>query len=416
MGSMNDVIKRNAKNADRGGGFSYLKLPEGAKQFKLDVNNKAHRRVEIDILPYRVSSEVHPDVPTGTVYYRRPFYIHGRIGAEERAYICPKSIKKPCPICDMIKKMMARGDVDEERVKEIKAKRRHLYNVRFDGEIYIWDMSDYLFERILLAEIDTRGEEDDVSGFANRKGGKTLTVRFSKKSMGKNANPFLEASAVDFEDREDMDKSIFDEVQELDELLLPSVLSYEKLEEALLETEDASGDSSYSESNDDDSEEKPVAKKKPVSNDDDDDNDNDGDMAPVKKKKVAEDDGEEEPPAPKKKKTAEDDNDDNDDGEDDPPKKKKKEEDDNDDDDVPVKKKKRAEEDDSEEKPVAKKKPVSNDDNDDGDDEKPVAKKKGEEECPHGFNYPKDFNDTDKCEKCKKFNDCFDAFEAMSGK
>ena len=274
-------------------------------------------------------------------------------------------------------------------------------------------MSYHLFGKLLENEIN-EADDDEVAGFAELKGGKTLKVRFSESSMG--TNKFLEATRIDFLDRDDYKKSILDDVVDLDTVF--NILPYEELEAVFLEDEGAgmAGD-------DDDDKPKSKSKKKSYKDDDDDDDDEKPKSRRASKKEEPEEDDDDEAPksrrASKKAEPEDDDDDekpksrrsvkkaqpDDDDGDDEKPKRKassKKADDDDDDDEAPKA------------KSEAKKKPEPDDD----DDEAPKAKKgKGGKsaggECPlSNGTFGKDFNKFDECDDCEVWSECGKAKKA----
>ena len=411
MSSMRDRFKKRAKEGAQKG-FS-VQLPEDVKRFAPKKGT-----YKLDVIPYTVSAKKHPDgVAAGELWCRRPFLIHYGIGVDNKPQVCPRTIGKPCPICEYYERERKRPGADEDALKEIRAKARELYNVidldNEDDGIQVLEMSYHLFGKLLENEIN-EADDDEVAGFAELKGGKTLKVRFSESSMG--TNKFLEATRIDFLDRDDYKKSILDDVVDLDTVF--NILPYEELEAVFLEDEGAGM------AGDDDDDDKPKSKSKKKSYKDDDDDD---DEAPKTKKQSKSDDDDDDDEKPKsrrssKKEEPEDDDDDEapksrrsakkaapeDDDDDEKPKsrrsvKKAQPDDDDDDDEAPKAKSK------------AKKKPEPDDDD---DDEKPKAKKgnggkSAGGECPlSNGTFGKDFNKFDECDDCEVWSECGKAKKA----
>lgn len=430
MSSMRDRFKKRAKEGAQKG-FS-VQLPEDVKRFSPKKGT-----YKLDVIPYTVSAKKHPDgVAAGELWCRRPFLIHYGIGVDNKPQVCPRTIGKPCPICEYYERERKRPGADEDALKEIRAKARELYNVidldNEDDGIQVLEMSYHLFGKLLENEIN-EADDDEVAGFAELKGGKTLKVRFSESSMG--TNKFLEATRIDFLDRDDYKKSILDDVVDLDTVF--NILPYEELEAVFLEDEGAGM------AGDEDDDDKPKSKSKKKSYKDDDDDD---DEAPKTKKRAKSDDDDDDDEKPKssrssKKEEPEDDDDDEapksrrsakkaapeDDDDDEKPKSrrsvKKAQPDDDDDDDEKPKRKassKKADDDDDDEaeahksKSKAKKKPEPDDD----DDDEPKAKKgKGGKsaggECPlSNGTFGKDFNKFDECDDCEVWSECGKAKKA----
>jgi hypothetical protein len=393
---MKDRFKKRAKEGAQKG-FS-VNLPEDVKRFSPKKGT-----YKLDIIPYTVSAKKHPDgVAAGELWCRRPFLIHYGIGVDNKPQICPRTIGKACPICEYYEREKKRPGADEDALKEIRAKARELYNVidldNEDDGVQVFEMSYHLFGKLLEGEIN-EADDDEVAGFAELKGGKTLKVRFSEATMG--TNKFLEATRIDFLERDDYKKSILDDVVDLDSVF--NVLSYEELEAVFLEDEGA-GMAGGGDDDDDDEAPKTKAKKKSHKASDDDDDEKPRSRRTSKKEETEEDrpnsrrkpQDDDDEPKPKSRRTAKktDDDDDADafhGGED-------YDSDGNplDDDDKPAPK----------EKAKAKKKaPV-----DDDDDDAPKTKKKskgGDGECPlSNGTFGKDFNKFDECDDCEVWSEC----------
>jgi len=369
-----------AKKKEQGMGFSatYLKLPQGATLFRPKVGIYL-----LDVLPYRVGKH-NPFAQEGSLHYERTYHLHGRVGADQNAYLCPRMTrKKPCPICEHRQRLM-RDDAaeNEAMIKDISPRERQLFNIRNlkepDKGIQLFDISYHLFGRLLDARIRDSDEEDEWDLFYRLEGGLTLKVGFAEKSFG--GRSFVEAETIDFKTRkEDYDNEFLDQVFNLDELL--KMEEYDVLKERFLESAEEKDDK---EEDDEVEDARKKGKRTPADSDEDDDDD-DGDDKPKKKARVEVDDDDDDEPAPKaKKKRVEDDETPPDDDDDDEPapkgKKKAKGEDENwddfDEDDKPKGKKSKDEdedEDDDDDEPAPKKKRVE--DSDDDDDE-PAPKKK----------------------------------------
>lgn len=215
------VLERSRKRAHIGG-LSTLALPEGVELYK-----PKRGRAEFDILPYKVTVDTHPEVKAGEVWYERTYLAHRNVGPEEQFLICPRTIGKKCPICEEHHKLSRDPDADEDVVAGLRAKERELFNVVLKdgkGEVQILDISTFLFGQKLEEEI-REGDEANAT-FPELKGGKTLRVRWEERTMGKNT--FVEASRIDFADRdEDYDDSVLEQVVDLDKAM--KILSYEEI-------------------------------------------------------------------------------------------------------------------------------------------------------------------------------------------
>lgn len=253
MSNMRKKAKKKAeKDQNRGGNYN-LDLPENTPKFVPKSKGPYH----LDILPYTVSVNNHPEAKKGELWYQRTYWIHYGLGDDGRqSGICPKTIGKPCPVCESYKELVSSEDEDDrEAAKKIKAKERELYNLidldDQDAGVKIFEYSWHLFGKPLSEEVNEGSEED--AGFAELEGGKTLKVSFRKESIG-GGTPFWEVRKIDFEDREDYDEEILEEVYDLDQIL--KIPSYSQLQ-ALLTGADAEED----EEDEEEEEEKPSKKK-----------------------------------------------------------------------------------------------------------------------------------------------------------
>jgi hypothetical protein len=218
---------------------SYLNLPKGIKQYQAEEDI---RKIKLDILPYTVSDPNHPckDVVNkialeGDLWYRRPILMHTRVGGLGNSKIlCPKSIGKKCPICDYQKKRFDEGAPKEETTP-LYPQRRSLYVVIPDGEddIYVWDMSNKMFQDMLIEELKDNPENEV---FPDLEEGKTLEIRLKWKTIGEKGKPFPEATNITFLDREPYKASILDEVPDLDTIL--NVKSYDEIKNLFFELDE----------------------------------------------------------------------------------------------------------------------------------------------------------------------------------
>lgn len=226
--SIRDRVRQRAEENKFKGGSSYIHLPEGVKFYSLDKGTHG-----LNILPYEVTVNNHPEADAGELWYKRPILVHRGIGAEEKRYICPRTIKKPCPICDHRAIMLKDPHADEDAVQALKPQDKDLFNIDCGKEgIQILEFSNAMFTRML--EEECREGKDEWSGFADLEGGYTVNARFTEETFGK--AKFLKCSRIDFEERDDYPESILDKVVNLDECLV--ILPYDKLEKIFLEVGD----------------------------------------------------------------------------------------------------------------------------------------------------------------------------------
>jgi len=227
--------QRQSKNS-----YGYLNLPSGLPIFSPEPKTK----VMLDIMPYVVTDENHPDryddegiAMPGTLWYRRPFSIHRQIGVDNNTVVCPRSIgRSRCPICEYRERKLKEGaNWDDDDIQQIKPSDRNLYVVipinsgEYDEVPHVWDMSQYLFQELLNEELE---EKPEMGVFPDLEEGKTLKIRFAEGTAFNTS--FAEASRIDFHDRDAVyDETIMEDIPNLDEVL--KVLSPEQLETKFFE-------------------------------------------------------------------------------------------------------------------------------------------------------------------------------------
>ncbi len=346
------------KNAESN--YGYLKLPKGVNIFSPDEG-----KVRLDILPYLVTDEKHPDrneemeiATPGELWYKRPFKVHRNIGAENDTVVCLSSFGKRCPICEYLAKRRKEG-ADMDEIKALRPSQRNLYVVipvgvkGMDEKPHIWDVSQYLFQNLLNEELE---EDPDYAAFPDLEEGLTLRIRFEEQQLGK--NKFNEAKRIDFEEREQIyDDSILEDVPNLDEVL--TQLTYEELDAKFLEMESA-----------EEVEDPPVRKRKKVEKEPEPEEDDDPPPVRRKKKPVKDEDDDTPPPTRKRKPEPEPEEDD------DPP---------------PVSRK-------------SKSKSAEKAKRDKAKDE--------DERCPHGHTFGVDCEDFDECDTCEIWDECIEVKES----
>jgi len=365
-------IADNAKEQkNRTSQYGHLNLPRGINLFK----EAGGDRVALDFLPYKVTDPKHPDrkedrnrAMPGTLWYKRPYRLHRGIGVNNESVVCPAFLGKKCPICEYKRKLQAKN-ADKDDIRAVNASLRNLYIVmpldhkQFEKKPHIWDISQFLFQDMLIDEIGEDPEAREI--FPDLEEGLTLKIRFSEEQMGKNT--FGKASRIDFVERKHQyTEKILKEVPNLDEVL--RILTYDAIMEKFMEADD----------------EKPKPK------------DEDGDEAPPRRRHVDpdEDDDDEEPVRPKRRIVDEEDED-------------------KDDDEEPPAKKRHVEAD--EEEPVKPKRRITKED----DDEEPAPKQKTKvkaTECPSGYVFGKDCEKYEECDECPVWEACFEAKDALKGK
>lgn len=404
--------RTEARMAERRGGGTTLRLPEDASDVEFFKVNST--RVELDIIPYVVSVKNRPDgVEKGELWHTRRYYVHRGVGAEENSYVCPKAtFGKPCPICEYANAQRKKG-ADKEVLKELRPRARDLFNVADlddGGKLKVWDVSAFLFGEQLDREL--KESDGDNDGFADLEDGRTLKLRFEKKSFNK--NDFYAIDRIDFKPRKAYKEKILDEVVDLDKMLV--CLSYEELERIFYMDEAPVRD---------EDEEEPKSRRATVEEDDEEE-------APrSRRSRKAEDEDEEEPKPRSRKRSRDEEEEDEEErpsrrgrsskqeeDEDDEPRSPKRGSEDTDDEDEeeapkPRKRSRRPEpepeEDEEEEAPKRSRR--AKDEDDEEDEPKPRTRrnresKASDEDCPGGGVFAKDNDKFDECDTCKKWGEC----------
>jgi len=254
--SMRERAKKKAEKSMSRGGNRFLNAPEGTEFIKVKSKGPYHW----DVIPYVVKVDTHPEAQKGEVWYQRTYFVHFNIGPENIAVVCPKTIKKPCPICEHVKELYnSDSDEDNTLAKEMKAKERELYNIidlnDQDKGVQLFEFSYHNFGKAIDEEIYEGDEE--LGDFAELEGGKTLVVSFRKRKLGK--NDFYEVRKIEFEDRDDYDEEILEDVIDLDSIIV--IKGYDELQKELFgltATEEEDKDKEEEE------DEKPKRPKKPT--------------------------------------------------------------------------------------------------------------------------------------------------------
>jgi hypothetical protein len=376
-------IARNAAKQNRGNQFGHLNLPRGISVFKEEPGS----RVNLDIMPYEVTAHNHPDrddeyeiAVSGSLWYKRPYWLHRNIGSDNQAIVCLSSAGEKCPICEYRAQLMKEGaEWNDDSVRALKPSMRNLYvvipkgNKKYDEVPHIWDISQFLFQDKLNEEIQ---ENEEYETFPDLEEGLTLRIRFSEETLG--SNKYAETSRIDFKERDEpYDESILDEIPSLDEIL--EIPSYKTVEAMFF------GGLSKDEVEDEDEDEKDKPSRSRTSSrressrdDEDEEEENNQD----------EDEDEEEKPSRSRRKPTKNDNEDEEE------------------DGKPSRSRRRASKDeDDEEEEEKPSKPSRNK----KDKEKP--QKPGKSKCPHGHKFGDDCEEYDECDKCERWEECMDASE-----
>ena len=290
-------VKANAEKGGRGGS-DWFKLPEGVGRWNPDKEG----RFSIDVLPYEVKSPHHPDdIEQECLWYKLPFMVHHSVGASNDSVVCPRSLNKPCPICeekDRLYKDDSEGN--EDVIKALKPQKFVAYNIKSleeEGRVDVMCLSRGKFAKCLEGELKDPDNDEHLAFFDVNKDGRTLRVRFAEASF--EGKKYIEATKIDFRPREEMDEDkVLNSTVCLEEALI--LMDYEDLKTMFLQEDEEKGkkDKGFDELKDED--EDKDEKKKPSKDEDgdddekpskskskDEDEDGDDDEKPSKGKKCA---------------------------------------------------------------------------------------------------------------------------------
>jgi hypothetical protein len=240
--SLRDKARSRAEDNKFTGGSAYIRLPEGVTMIKPRAGT-----VNWNVLPYEVSIPgVVPDGRNkevvhvkGELEYVRTIFVHKYIGADEKSYLCLKTFKEKCPICEervRLSKMpapptLAETKALEEEISGLTPKCLDLWNIEDDDDrkagVQLFEFSNANFREPLEEEL--REGKEEWGGFADLEEGYTTRARFSEETFS--GNKFFKVTRVDFEPRGAYPDSILDKVVDLDACLIKT--PYDKLKAIL---------------------------------------------------------------------------------------------------------------------------------------------------------------------------------------
>lgn len=111
----------------------------------------------IDILPYLVETDNHPNRKKGEETYKLDIFVHKRIkeGVSSSFLCMSKTFGQDCVCCAELAKLNAEK-VDWEEIKHLKTVRRIIYFIKESGQYYIYDTSYALFEQEWLKTVEKK--------------------------------------------------------------------------------------------------------------------------------------------------------------------------------------------------------------------------------------------------------------------
>ncbi len=226
--------RREIKSGSTGGSkFMALDLSEyEVEQFKLKQGNN-----RIEILPYEISTNMHPLVVAGKMKkgqldYNVVLKVHTNIGPGKKTVVCPYPYGKPCPICEAA--IAAKNAGDTKTNEALYAKTKVYYNIVDNSErdkgIKIFETSIKGFQKPL--EVVDLNSEEDFPGkfFADVDNGLTVKVLGGEAEFG--GHKYIEASSISFVERKEGVKQFVKDVIPLDKCI--KLLSYDELEALMM--------------------------------------------------------------------------------------------------------------------------------------------------------------------------------------
>jgi hypothetical protein len=222
--------QQQAANSDSYGEARQSFMNWAGVKLKFFAMKKDMDRVNLNILPYQITSQKHPEVVAGRRKvgqwdYLLDVWVHRNLGPNKKDMLCPKSTYgKACPACEERQKLYDEGR--DEEAKAFTPSRRAIYNVQLIGRNgpeeapMLFATSHQCFNKELIEESVASSKGPVPVPFASiGPDGKVVSFRVSEKALG--SNKFCEAKSFQFLDR---DEEISDEVLEqcvsLDEHLI----------------------------------------------------------------------------------------------------------------------------------------------------------------------------------------------------
>lgn len=247
------IDQRQEKHAT--GGRMALKLPPGLTMF----DNKRAGTRRVDFLPFKVTdnhlkySKQYQFSAPGGWYFERTYFVHGGIGVDNGIFTCAqKTMGARCPICDIRQKLASRTDKESsEKAYGLKPKERQLFLLierndrtgEFDGDIKLWDESNWSFGKQLDAYIDGADYEDRAAyrKFYHPVKGFTIKLNGTKEKTGDGGGEYTKWSVHEFKSRkESMPDDLVRHGYDLDDMV--RVMEYDDLKKIFLGVDEEAQD------------------------------------------------------------------------------------------------------------------------------------------------------------------------------
>jgi len=164
--------------------------------------------LDMVIVPYRagvnnplVKKRV---IAQGEWVFSLDLFLHSRIGADKKDYVCPKTWGEKCPICDLQYKIFKESGKDA--ASSLRATKRSWMNIALCdqqgsryGEMLVFNPSYFLFTEKLLDAALAKNRGVGILPFADIERGCVISFHTTQEVLGK--NKFVDYSSFDFSQR-----------------------------------------------------------------------------------------------------------------------------------------------------------------------------------------------------------------------
>lgn len=236
-----EMAKKQAEENKYSGGSNYLKLPDDYTFLKIKKGT-----MELDFIPFEIAkSKTVPDTPKrdlqfdqGDLWWHRSIFVHRNVGPEKKTILCPRTFKKPCPICEERQALMDSDyESNKKLIGDLKPQHKDLmFAIDLGAEKEGVKVVEFSYAN-LREKIENELREqnkDEFYDFFQLDQGYTLRIRFLEESFNKTV--FFKADRIDFDKRNDYDESILKETFDFDDYLV--MLPYEQINKIFLGIDD----------------------------------------------------------------------------------------------------------------------------------------------------------------------------------
>ncbi len=237
-----EMAKKQAEENKYSGGSNYLKLPDDYTFLKIKKGT-----MELDFIPFEIAkSKTVPDTPKrdlqfdeGDLWWHRSIFVHRNVGPEKKTVLCPRTFKKPCPICEERQALMDSDyESNKKLIGDLKPQHKDLmFAIDLGAEKEGVKVVEFSYAN-LREKIENELREqnkDEFYDFFQLDQGYTLRIRFLEETFNKTV--FFKADRIDFDKRNDYNENILKETFDFDDYLV--LLPYEQLNKIFLGIDDA---------------------------------------------------------------------------------------------------------------------------------------------------------------------------------